>query len=84
MTPDNACFFNKLFLLLATLILFQSGEEQTMQQDSFEVLRNGKLFNRLQQNWCTMDAREIMWLGKKVTVWDVVAYHACFLEHTVT
>lgn len=31
-----------------------------------------------------MDAREIVRLGKKVTVWDVVAYHACFLEHAVT
>lgn len=58
MTPYNACFFNKLPFLIAILVLIQSGEAQSVKQDGFEALRNGKVFNRFQQNWDSMDVRE--------------------------
>lgn len=55
-----------------------------MQQDSFEVLRNGEVFNRLQQNWRTMDVREGAWLGKTMAVEGIVAYRASLLELALT
>lgn len=50
-----------------------------MQQDSFEVLGNEEIFNRLQQNWHTMDVREVVWLGKT----GIMAY-CSLLDHAVT
>lgn len=72
-------FFNKLSFLVSNSALIQGGEEQ----ESFWVLRNGKVFKRLQQNWCTVDVREVVWLGKAVAVEDIVSYHTSPLEHPV-
>lgn len=66
-------FFDKFSFLIATLVSIQSGEAQAIQQDGFEMLRNGKVFNRFQQNWDGMDVRENSVLGMGIAGNDVAA-----------